>query len=254
MLDKNQLPATWEQMTQQEQHDYILYDQLCNACRGQNWQINIAEIDRLLDAGAKAHNSVWEQQHHSSCVNALLSAAMRKQIDFPQFTRVFNRFCAAGLDCLKLQSTEHNPLYTAIDYGLPKIVAWLIEEKKMDVNRRGIDKSTPLHSAVESKHGNEEELIECLLKHNASVYNKNRFGKTPYEEALALGKTKLLPLLSLKIKPEISQENAWQIARSNHSSWLWNHLTCFWKKKSSKTMQLNAQACANHNYHQPKTK
>lgn len=127
MPNQSKLPLTWEQMTEQERRDYELYDQLCSACYGKKGATNIAEIDRLLDAGAKAYNSTWEQQHHAGCLDCLFLAA--RWISFEEFIHIFDRFCVAGLDYPKIQETPYNPLHYAIYRGHIKIAAWLIEKK-----------------------------------------------------------------------------------------------------------------------------
>ena len=80
-----------------------------------------------------------------------------------------------------------SPLHSAAYEGHKKIAELLIA-KGADVNAKGYDGSTPLHSAT-------KEVVELLIANGADVNAKDDNGETSLNWAIFKGKTEIADLL-----------------------------------------------------------
>lgn len=83
------------------------------------------------------------------------------------------------------------PLFDAIGIGSEKIVKYLVEKCKLDVNEEGWAGS-PLHCAVALCH---ENIVKYLVERGADINKKNKQKDTALHIATELGNQKLVKLL-----------------------------------------------------------
>ena len=75
-------------------------------------------------------------------------------------------------------SSDDTALIKATRFGRVKIVEWLLEEVKVDVNEKRIIGDTALHTAARC---NQLPCARVLLKHQAKLF-KTYWGETPLDE------------------------------------------------------------------------
>lgn len=200
-----------------EQEQYELYGKLCDACNAYKQPLDPQEIERLLDRGVHAYNKAWEAEHDNmNCLEVLLLSA--DELSFKDFTYLFNRLCQTITDPIHHKEHLSSLLTNAIMYGYTEVVAWLIDEKKLDVNGRNHFNETPLFFAVYCRWKTAPEIIKVLLERGANPFLKNNQGKLPYDKAPAHLK-EFLP----KPPPTISQHDAWQKTMAAKPTHRWFH-------------------------------
>lgn len=89
------------------------------------------------------------------------------------------------------------PLHTAVFFSKQKLLKYLLQ-RNADVNSLDSTGSTPLHYVHRNKEPS--ETIDLLLEHNAFVLLKNKFMKTPIDNAEEWGKPEIVSELLKKKK------------------------------------------------------
>ncbi len=97
-----------------------------------------------------------------------------------------------GLDVNKRALDKDTPLIVAAGYGTPEAVAFLLSKgaRVNDANESG---RTALHNACQ--YGRKTEIVDILLRHNADPNLKTKKGATPLMLASWQGKTDAVALL-----------------------------------------------------------
>jgi ankyrin repeat protein len=86
-------------------------------------------------------------------------------------------------------------LHKAVYSGNPLVVDYLLERGALVNLQSPSNGDTPLHDAIYFQPGNDERIIDSMLKHGASLAIKNRAGFTPIESARLLHKDSVANLL-----------------------------------------------------------
>lgn len=130
------------------------------------------QFQRALNAFSKA------------CETPLYSAVM---FNLPALTHAFMQ-CGADVNCLcrvGTQDVQHTPLHLAVDKGLEKLVAVLLDSDDIDINaRRSPDDFTPLMVALKKhvkgdRKNDRSSVIQMLVADGAEFDCKDRCsGKT----------------------------------------------------------------------------
>ncbi|CAL1299963.1 unnamed protein product [Larinioides sclopetarius] len=97
-----------------------------------------------------------------------------------------------GLDINAKDDSHQTVLHVAANLGRERIVEYLIEEMKMQVDDKDINGKTPLHLASREGH---EGVVRLLLRHKANTFFKDVFGYAPLHYAVLENHFNIVSLL-----------------------------------------------------------
>jgi len=98
------------------------------------------------------------------------------------------------LNCTNNEIKGYAPIHILISTEIPRIeVIELILRKGIDVNKKNVNGSTPLHLAVFWNHF---QVLELLLAYNANLFEKNNKGRTPLNLACHYGNENIAKYLA----------------------------------------------------------
>ncbi|EFA85252.1 hypothetical protein PPL_02252 [Heterostelium album PN500] len=90
------------------------------------------------------------------------------------------------------------PIHILISTEEPRLaIIELLLKKKIDINKKNVNGSTPLHLAVFWNHF---KVLELLLRYNASLEEKNNKGRTPLSLACHYGNEEVARFLAEKMQ------------------------------------------------------
>ena len=104
------------------------------------------------------------------------------------------RQIAPHADVHQVESTSgRSALHKAAFWGHNEMVAYLVNELKLNVNQADFYGDTPLHDAAKFGH---HVVAEVLLNAGSCPYHKNNNGKTPLDLAILHGKGNIVSLIN----------------------------------------------------------
>jgi hypothetical protein len=103
--------------------------------------------------------------------------------------------CSSGL------AEGATALHSAVMGGYPLMIAWLVDEMKLDVHAVTIQGLTPLHCAAAAGKVNS---MECLLARGADLAALDRSGHTPFHAVMSEGRVPAAEYLARQIKDGVT--------------------------------------------------
>lgn len=137
-----------------------------------------ARFQKLNDGGFFSESSILLELSASDDVQGFKREVEEKGLDVDEPSCWYGR----GIGSKKMGFEKRTPLMIAAMFGSSKVVKYLIETGKVDVNRAcGSDMATALHCATAGGSGSSLEAIELLLNGSADVDCVDANGKKPVD-------------------------------------------------------------------------
>ncbi|KAL0539587.1 hypothetical protein IC582_023803 [Cucumis melo] len=137
-----------------------------------------ARFLKLSDGGLFSENSILLELSASDDVEGFKREVEEKDLDVDEPSCWYGR----GIGSKKMGFEERTPLMIAAMFGSSKVVKYLIETGKVDVNRAcGSDLTTALHCATAGGSCSSLETIKLLLDGSADVDCVDAYGRKPVD-------------------------------------------------------------------------
>ncbi|XP_023539064.1 zinc finger CCCH domain-containing protein 29-like [Cucurbita pepo subsp. pepo] len=137
-----------------------------------------SKFQKLRDGALFSANSILLELSASDDVDGFKREVEERDLDVDEPSCWYGR----GIGSKKMGFEERTPLMIAAMYGSSKVVKYLIETGKVDINRAcGSDMTTALHCASAGGSGSSLETIKLLLDGSADVDCVDANGRKPVD-------------------------------------------------------------------------